>query len=206
MAIYDITLPLRAEHPPWPGDAPFSCEQVSSIAKGDSCNVSQISMSSHFATHLDAPRHFIDEGMTVDQLDLQTVIGPALVVEVDTPDLIRPEHLPDLKNVERILFKTANSRFVADTDFHTDYVALGLEAAQALSRAGVILIGIDYFSIEAFKNPGHPVHRELCGNGIILVEGLDLRNIDPGMYELICLPLTIAGCDGSPCRAILRDL
>jgi arylformamidase len=124
---------------------------------------------------------------------------------VDTPDLVRAEHLPDLSVVERIIFKTSNTFFIGDTEFHTDYVSVGLDAAQALTRAGVKLVGIDYFSIEAFRAEGHPVHHELCGNGVILLEGPDLREVPPGWYELICLPLKIEGGDGSPVRVILRD-
>lgn len=206
MAIHDITLLLRPEHPPWPDDPPFSRESISALAKGDSCNVSLIQTSSHFGTHMDAPYHFEEEGMRLDQIPLSILMGPVLVHAVEGVDLIQAEHLPDLSGVERVLFKTSNGRFVSDTEFHTDYVSLGLDAARALTQAGVRLVGIDYFSIEAFRAPGHPVHRELCGQDVILLEGVDLRRIEPGWYELIALPLAIEDGDGSPCRAVLRDL
>lgn len=206
MALHDLTLPMRPEQPPWPGDPPFTKTPVSSIRQGQSANVSWLAMSSHFGTHLDAPYHFEETGLRLDQIPPEVCVGPVTVHAVDTPDLIRPEHLPHLEDVERIVFKTRNTRYIADTVFHTDYVSVSLEAARELSRAGVRLVGIDYFSVEAFKPPGHPVHHELCGKGVVIVEGLDLRRIAPGRYEIIALPLLIAGCDGSPCRVLLRDL
>ncbi len=206
MAFYDLTLPLRSEQPPWPGDLPYSREPMSEIRKGDSNNTSKIVVGTHFGTHLDAPYHFVEDGTKLDELPLEPMIGPALVHETFSPQQIAVGDLPDLNGVERIIFKTSNTEFIADTVFHTDYVSVGLDAAKKLSQAGVKLIGIDYFSVEAFKAPGHPVHHELCGRGIVLVEGLDLRAVKPGWYELIVLPLKLQGSDGSPCRAVLRDL
>lgn len=207
MAIYDLTLNLHEAQPAWPSDTPYSRVPTSETSKGDECNVSQVAMSTHFATHLDAPFHFEPKGLRLDALDLNTLIGPALLHEVggEAP-LILPEHLPPLDGVERIIFKTRNSQYIDDAVFHEDFTALSLEAAQALTAAGVKLVGIDYFSIEAFKNPGHPVHHELCGKGMIIVEGLDLRRVQPGNYELIALPLKFKDADGSPCRAVLRDI
>ncbi len=192
--------------PPWPGDAPFSQETASSIEQGDSCNVSRLSIGSHFGTHMDAPYHFENDGIRLEQIPLDVLIGPTLVHQVDALDVITAAHLPDLSNVERILFKTPNCRYIDDVEFHTDYISVGLDAAQALTEAEVKLVGLDYYSIEKYKAEGHPVHHQLCGKGVILLEGVDLRSIDPGMYELIVLPLKIEGCDGSPCRAVLRDI
>lgn len=204
--VYDLTLPLRPEHPPWPGDQPFVREMSSSIQGGDECNVSRLTMSSHFGTHLDAPLHFEAEGRTLERLSLSILIGPALVWEAKPNEHIQPSDLPDLSGVERILFKTPNCHWLGDTEFHENYTAVSPDAAKALTNAGVKLVGIDYFSIEAYKSPGHPVHHELCGNGVIIVEGLDLRDVPPGTYELICLPLKIEGGDGGPCRAVLREM
>jgi arylformamidase len=205
-AIHDISLSLKSDQPAWPGAPPFSCESISAIKNGDSCNVSCLRMSSHFCTHLDAPYHFIENGAKLDAIPLQTLIGKALVHEVSATKSIGQANLPDLTNVERILFKTPNSAIIADSIFHEEYVSVGLDAAKAMVRAGIRLIGVDYFSIEQFHTSNYPVHHELCGNGVILVEGLDLRAISPGWYELIVLPLKIAGSDGSPCRAVLREL
>jgi len=204
MALWDISLPLKPETPPWPGDVPFSREFSQSIDQGDECNVSLLAMNSHFATHLDAPYHFEEDGASVDKIPLGVLIGPVLVHEVDSKDLILPPHLPPLDGVERLIFKTPNTSFIADSHFHCEYASLSLEAAKILTGAGVRLIGIDYFSIEAYGNPGHPVHHELCSKGVILVEGLDLRDVVPDWYELFVLPLKIAGGDGGPCRAVLR--
>ncbi len=207
MPIYDVTLPLHEAHPPWPGDTPYLRAVTSDMAQGAECNVSKVTLSTHFATHLDAPYHFKPDGARLDELDINTLIGPALVHEVPNGAmLILPDHLPPLDDVERIIFKTRNCGFIDDTAFHQDFTALSLEAAQQLTAAGVKLVGIDYFSIEAFKNPGHPVHHELCGKGVIIVEGIDLRNIQPGAYELIALPIKFKDADGSPCRVVLREL
>lgn len=206
MAIYDISLPLRMEQAPWPGDPSFSIRPCLEIAKGDGCNVSHLELGSHFATHLDAPYHIVENGARIDEIDLDTLIGRVLVHEVDAPNFIQPKHLPDLIGVERILFKTSNSRFIDDPVFHTQYVSLSVDAARELVRAKVRLAGIDYFSIENYKSADLPTHRELCGNGVIILEGLNLRDVEPGWYELFALPLKIQGCDGSPCRAALRDL
>ena len=204
--MYDISLLLRTELPAWPGDFTFEKEPIKSIEGNSHCNTARLSMSSHYGTHVDAPYHFEPEGLTLERLDLNPFVGPVLVHEVDTPRLIQPRHLPDLAGVERILFKTPNSRFVADRVFHPDYTAVGLEAAQVLVQAGVKLVGIDYFSIEAYKAEGHPVHHEFCSHGVIILEGVDLRQVPPGVFELIALPLKIECGDGSPVRAILRDL
>jgi len=206
MSLYDITLPIRPDMPPWPGDAPFLQAITSAIMGGDSCNVSHLSIGSHFGTHIDAPYHFEDEGIRLDQIPLDVLIGPTLVHQVDASDVITTEDLPDLSNIDRILFKTSNCRYIGDVEFHTNYISVGLDAAQALTEAGVKLVGLDYYSIETYIAGDYPVHHQLCGKGVILLEGVDLRSIDPGMYELIVLPLKIEGCDGSPCRAVLRDI
>lgn len=206
MTLHDITLTLSERQPPWPGDTPYLRAPKSQIALGDVCNISTLTLSTHIGTHLDAPYHFIDDGIRVDALDLESLVGPALVHEIDpTETLIKPEHLPDLNGITRILFKTSNSSFIDDTEFHTEYTSVSPEAAKAMTDAGIKLVGIDYFSVEAYESPGHPVHKELCGKGVILVEGLDLRKIRPGRYDLTVLPLKLKNADGSPCRAILRS-
>lgn len=206
MKLWDITLPLHAKQPPWPGDVPFTAEPSSSTAQGDECNVSKLQFSSHFATHLDAPFHFEHNGMKLDAVPVDVFMGPALVHEVSSQTLIEVDDLPEnLSQYQRIIFKTKNTSYIADETFHKDYIALSNEAAQVLVEQGIRLVGIDYFSIEAYKNPGHPVHHTLCGNNVIIVEGLDLREVEPGEYDLTVLPLKIKNGDGSPCRAVLRS-
>lgn len=206
MVLYDITLPLRPEQPTWPGDSPFLIGINQSIAKGSLFNTTRFSLESHFATHIDAPYHFEENGITVDKIPMEVMIGPVLVHEVDTLDFIQPGHLPELSNIERIIFKTPNTHFIADTVFHTEYAAVGIEAAELLVHAGIKLVGIDYFSVETYYCEDYPVHHVFLRNNVILLEGVDLRQVPPGWYELLALPMKIQGADGSPVRAILRDL
>jgi len=176
------------------------------IARGDTANVSLLSMGSHTGTHVDAPAHFIEGGATVEALPLDSLIGPALVAEVGCERLIGRRDLEPLPldDQSRLLLKTRNSALWAAGDFSRDFVALDLEGARYLTERGLRLIGIDYLSIEAFHSPGHPVHRHLLGAGVVILEGLDLGRVAPGVYELVCLPLPVRGIDGAPCRAVLR--
>ena len=176
------------------------------IARGDTANVSLLSMGSHTGTHVDAPAHFIEGGATVEALPLDSLIGPALVAEVGCERLIGRRDLESLPldGQSRLLLKTRNSALWAAGDFSRDFVALDLEGARYLTERGLRLIGIDYLSIEAFHSPGHPVHRHLLGAGVVILEGLDLGRVAPGVYELVCLPLPVRGIDGAPCRAVLR--
>jgi arylformamidase len=155
---------------------------------------------------MDAPLHFIAGGAGIDTLPLDLLIGPALVAEVDATRLIEPSHLETLPLArhQRLLLKTRNSALWDRSSFARDYVALSLAGARLLIEHGVKLVGIDYLSIEAFGAEGHPVHKTLLGAGMVILEGLDFRRVTPGTYELYCLPLRIAGGDGSPCRALLR--
>lgn len=176
------------------------------IARGDTANVSLLSMGSHTGTHVDAPAHFIEGGATVESLPLDSLIGPALVAEVGCERLIGRRDLEPLLlgGQSRLLLKTRNSALWAAGGFSRDFVALDLEGARYLTERGLRLIGIDYLSIEAFHSPGHPVHRHLLGAGVVILEGLDLSRVAPGVYELVCLPLPVRGIDGAPCRAVLR--
>ena len=176
------------------------------IARGDTANVSLLSMGSHTGTHVDAPAHFIEGGATVEALPVDSLIGPALVAEVGSERLIGRRDLEPLPldGQSRLLLKTRNSALWAAGDFSRDFVALDLEGARHLTERGLRLIGIDYLSIEAFHSPGHPVHRHLLGAGVVILEGLDLSRVAPGVYELVCLPLPVRGIDGAPCRAVLR--
>ena len=206
MTFIDITLPLREGMIVYEGDPDISITAALAMERGDPANVSTLRLGSHTGTHMDAPRHFIDGASGIDTLALDVLIGPALVVEVDAPRLIEPSHLASLAldRHGRVIFKTRNSALWDRASFARDYVALSLEAATRLIERGVRLLGIDYLSIEAFGAVGHPVHKALLGAGIVILEGLDLRRVTPGVYDLYCLPLRIAGGDGSPCRAVLR--
>ncbi len=212
MHIYDVSVSLSELTPTYPGDPGIEISSWHSLAKGESANVSLLHFGAHSGTHVDAPAHFIKDGNKVDALSLESLIGPAQVVEVPkTMRIIDEEFVSslDLANTVRILFKTRNSSFWSKPGegFRSDYTYLTSGAAGILVEAGVKLVGIDYLSIEQFKSEKFETHLMLLRNGITILEGLDLREIRPGPYELICLPLKIAGGsgDGAPARAVLRS-
>ena len=207
MKIYDITLSISEKLPSFPGDPHFKMERVAWIKEGRPYNLSHLSFGSHTGTHIDAPYHFIEEGVTVEDLPLEALIGAAWVFEVDREGAIGRQDLEGhcLKGKERILLKTRNSPLLKEGSFKTDYTYLSEEGARYLVETGVRLVGIDYFSIEQFGSKDFPTHHTLLRNGIIILEGVDLGEVPPGRYELICLPLRIKGGDGSPARVILRE-
>jgi arylformamidase len=208
MEILDISLPLSAGLPVWPGDPAVVVERIRSISGGDASNDSRIACSVHSGTHVDAPAHFIEGGSTVDQLALGVLIGPATVVEVPdvsivTPDILEKASLPE--GIQRLLIKTRNSALWKDPhhQFHGEFTALNTEAAGWIVEKGIRLVGVDYLSIQLFGDTEPLTHRALLLSGVIIVEGLDLRNVHPGDYSLVCLPIKLAGCDGAPARAVL---
>ena len=206
MPFIDISLPIREGMIVYEGDPDISVSSALALERGDPANVSTLRLGSHTGTHMDAPLHFIAGGAAIDTLALELLIGPALVGEVDAERLVEPAHLEKLplRGHERVLLKTRNSGLWDRRSFSREYVALSLAGARWLIERGVKLIGIDYLSVEAFGAEGHPVHKTLLGAGMVILEGLDFRRVTPGEYELHCLPLRIAGGDGSPCRAVLR--
>jgi len=163
-------------------------------------------MSAHAGTHVDAPRHFFDDGPGTEQLSLEILCGRARVIELTTRKAVTPEDLAhfDLREDVRLLIKTHNSRLWGSATFHTDYIGVTQPAAKFLVEHGVKLLGVDYLSVEQFKTPGAPAHRMLLGAGTIVIEGLNLRDVEPGTYEMFCLPLAIVGADGAPARVVLR--
>jgi arylformamidase len=205
----DASLPLTAGLPTWPGDPSFRLSRVQSIAAGDAANVSELSCVVHTGTHVDAPLHFIDGAAAVESLPLDVLVGPCTVIGADPGqgDLL-PADLEQLRDPERILFRTPNSRRWSQPEagFARDYVAVGDALATELVRRGTRLVGVDYLSVERFDSPDHVVHKTLLAAGIVVVEGLDLSAVRPGRYELICLPLRLVGSDGSPARVLLRAL
>lgn len=206
MKIHDITVPLSDELPTYPGDPPVSIEPVTRISRGDTANVSGIVMTTHSGTHLDAPRHFSDGGATVDHIPLTLLVGMARVVEIRGVREIGRKELARLpvRGVERILLRTDGGKLWNRPGFNEDFPFLTEDGARYLLEAGVKLVGIDYLSIERFDSGGE-VHRLLLGNGVLILEGLNLEGVEPGKYELICLPLKVKGGDGAPVRALLRS-
>ena len=206
MKLIDVSVPLDATLPSYPGNVPFTLEAVKRIARGDSSNVSALHLSAHSGTHVDAPRHFFDDGLGTEALPLEMLIGRTRVIELTSRTGIDADELAglDLSEDVRVLFKTPNSRLWGSPEFHKDYVGVTESGAEHLIARGIKVVGVDYLSVEEFKKPGAPAHHVLLGGGAIVIEGLNLRDVDPGIYEMICLPLRIVGSDGAPARVLLR--
>jgi arylformamidase len=193
----------------WPGDPPFHIERASDQQKGDTATVSRMSLGVHTGTHMDAPVHFIRDGESIDQIPLDATVGRARVIPIRDTKSIKPEELTEysIQNGERILFKTVNSDHAWQTDdFREDFVFISKEAAAYLVECGIRSVGVDYLSVGGFREDGPETHETLLSAGIWIIEGLDLNGGEPGDYELICLPLRLIGSDGSPARAILREV
>jgi len=206
MKIFDVTVAISEKMPIYAGDPPALVESAKQLSAGESSNVSRLAFGAHTGTHVDAPNHFIDGSRRVDQLDLNKLIGQCRVVRVpDEVQTIGPEHIGDIEGIERVLFKTKNSAYWNESEFHSDFAHLSPAAADALVAGGVKLVGIDYLSIERFHSGDHAVHKSFLSKEIVILEGLDLRAVEPGDYELICLPLKYVGGegDGAPARAVL---
>ena len=204
--IYDISLPIVNGGVVYPGNPEIRIEAQQAIASGGSSNVSSLSFGSHTGTHVDAPKHFFDNGAAVDTLSLDVLMGPATVIYIaDDVRAVGAEHLQlhELSGHARVLIRTRNSSFIRDAAFMKDYTFLAPDGADYLASLGVKLVGVDYFSVEQFHSGHHRTHRILLERGIIIVEGLDLSAPPPGPYELRVLPLRLTGLDGAPARAVL---
>jgi len=207
MSWIDISTPLRGDMLVWPGDDPVRVEQTLFLDRGDPYNLTFLAMSAHTGTHIDAPRHFLRDGGSVETMPLEVMIGPARVIDVDDPEAVRAVHVPaDLQPGERILFRTRNStEYLAKPHFVEPFIYVARDAAQALADARVALVGIDYLSIGGFHTDLVETHEILLSAGIWVVEGIRLGHVQPGAYELACMPLLIPGADGAPARAMLRE-
>ncbi|MBW3624537.1 MAG: cyclase family protein [Armatimonadetes bacterium] len=198
--------------PVWPGDPPVEMESAASILQGDSCNVTTYRMSSHTGTHLDPPRHFFPDGAPLDALPLSLLIGLCYVADLSsemeesrriTPDLLDGAGIPP--ETSRLLLKTPNSRLWENPchAFEPNFIDLSPDGARWVIERGIRLIGIDYLSIEGPHDPSCPVHRSLLSAPVVILEGLDLREVSGGAYHLVCLPLRAMNGDGAPARALL---
>ncbi|HEX7312361.1 MAG TPA: cyclase family protein [Pyrinomonadaceae bacterium] len=214
MRIYDISVPIApGETPTYPGDPGIEVGSWSAIARGDRANVSVLNFGAHTGTHIDAPAHFIEGAPGMTSLPLDALWGRARVVEIPSDaDAVGESHVrpESLQGATRVLFKTRNSAFWEDPrgQFRKDFAYIEPEAARALVAAGVRLVGFDYLSVEKFGSEGFETHLALLSAGVVIVEGLDLRAVGSGLYELCCLPLRVAAGsgDGAPARAVLRTL
>jgi arylformamidase len=220
---FDITLPLNNEipippaMPPQPGQPPppeiniprATVYRFFDVNKGDKVTMSRIEMSSHDGTHIDAPLHFIPGGSTIDVMPIETTIGPCRVIGIKDETSITVKELKRhrIKAGERILFKTKNSpRVWAVRQYAGKSVTISLEAARYLAEKKVRLVGIDFISVasaDPMENV-NDVHKAFLGNGIYILEALNLSSVKPGKYDLICLPLRLENGDAGPCRVILK--
>jgi arylformamidase len=203
----DISVLLHTGMAHWPDNPPVRIERMLDMDRGDVCNVSTITMGSHTGTHMDAPLHFLQTGKSIAEMPLDATFGPARVIEIRDTESIKPDELHPhaIRRGERVLFKTQNSTRCWKTDnFVEDFVYISQEAARYLAELGVRTVGVDYLSVGGYTKDGVETHRALLEAGIWIIEGLDLSQIQPGTYELICLPLKIAKSDGAPARAIIR--
>lgn len=205
--IYDVSVPIRDGGLVYPGNPEIRISLQQSLALGAGANVSNVAFGSHTGTHVDAERHFFDDGRTVDQIPLETLMGPATVLEYgpETSSVGRSDlEGHDLADVKRVLLKTRNSTYLTqDPTFHRDYTYLAPDGAEYLVQLGLELVGIDYLSIEQFHSGHHRTHLTLLGAKVIIVEGLNLVDVPAGKYDFYCLPIKLAGCDGAPARAVL---
>ena len=207
MKIYDISLSLSANTVRWVTAQPFELIERKRISRGDSNNSSSIHTSAHAGTHVDAPFHFVPNGRTIETIPLELFFGPARVCAVEVTSNITARDIAglNLAGEKRVLFKTRNSGLLHQTAYDPSFVAFSVDGAQALVELGVQLVGLDYLSV-ARADEQVPVHRAFLDHGIVLLEGVDLSDVAPGRYELICPPVKLAGSDGAPCRAVLREL
>lgn len=210
MKIYDVTVPLSEQTPVYEGDPMVKIEAAHQIAKGDAANVSRLCFGAHTATHVDAPAHFIEGARCVDELEFSRLLGACRVVEINKGVMaIEAAHVENLKGVERVLFKTRNSDFWNDLGqgFRKDFTYIAPDAAKALVDLGIKLVGIDYLSVEKFGAESFDTHVAFLEKEVVIIEGLDLREVPAGDYELICLPLKWRGGtgDGAPARTILKQ-
>lgn len=214
MPIYDISVPVApGVTPTYPGDPGIEVGSWAAIARGDAANVSLLHFGAHTGTHIDAPAHFIEGAPGIPSLPLEVLVGEARVVEIPADALaVEESHVEEasLDGARRVLFKTRNSGFWATSGsrFREDFTFIAPGAARALVARGMRLVGIDYLSVEKFGSKDFATHLALLSGGVVIVEGLDLSAVAPGVYELFCLPLKIAAGsgDGAPARAILRTL
>jgi arylformamidase len=198
-----------ATTPVYEGDAPMKFEFLKDMRKGDGLTLSAYSLGAHSGTHIDAPMHFVRDGASIDRVSLEPLIGPARVIDIsdgvesiDAAELNRHRW----KGAPRVIFRTRSSLrgWMKSPTFHRDFAYIAPDAAQLLADAGVQLVGIDYISAERFGAPAPLTHRILLGKGIPIVEGLALETVRPGDYDLVVLPMKVAGHEGAPARAVLR--
>lgn len=205
----DISVAVRMGMAVWPGDPAPAFERVMDQNKGDICTLTHATMGAHTGTHMDSPLHFVPNSPSMEQMPIDATVGTARVIAIQDPVAIHRAELEPyaIQKGERILFRTANSdRNWGDLPFNEDFVYIARDAAEYLAECGVRSVGVDYLSVGGFKQDSVETHVALLGAGIWVMEGLVLADVEPGDYELVCLPLKWVGAEGAPSRAILRRL
>ncbi|WP_026689537.1 cyclase family protein [Alteribacter aurantiacus] len=205
MKMIDISQPLQAEMNVWPGDTPFTYEPMMKTSDGDSVNVAKMTMSTHTGTHMDAPFHVNGKERKIDELPLDFFNGEAVVIDITDAKTITVDSIQSIpfKGVKKVLFKTTTSH---GGHTYEGYPEIDPGIPPFLQQAGVHLIGVDFPSVDRLTSKELPIHHALNKAEILIVEGLDLSKVKQGFYELYCFPLPLADGDGSPVRAVLKDL
>jgi arylformamidase len=207
----DISVSLREDLPVWPGDPAVRLDAAARTSVGDPVNVTRVGIGTHTGTHIDAPWHFIDDGATLESISLDRLVGPCFVADLTrATDHLTIEDLSGAgipAGTTRLLLKTRNSDLwrTSPSQFAESYIGISLEGARWLVENGFDLVGIDYLSVEPFTSDG-ATHRIILGAGLIILETINLSQVEPGPYQLHCLPLRIDGYDGAPSRAVLGQL
>lgn len=207
--IYDVSVPIINTMPVWPSDPVVKLTRKTHPSRDKShiVRVTSIEMGSHTGTHIDAPYHMIEDGRRLNQIPLETLLGPALVLEIPGVRSIKPSDLKkfNFSGIQRILFKTDNSQHWNDGKFYEEFVYLEPEAAEFLVDRDIKLVGIDYLSIDKFNSESHPTHFVLLTRNVVIIEGLNLSHVPPGRYHMTALPLNLQELDGAPTRVILSN-
>ncbi len=208
----DVSLPIGPDLLTWPGDPAIEIERRLRIAKGDAANVSELRIGTHTGTHVDPPVHFVEGAVGIDAVPLDALMGECIVADATgVRGEMGPAELDALGvplGTERLLLKTDNSAIWRSlpAPFPAEYTCLSPEGARWIVERGIRLVGVDFLSVERRGSKSHPVHIELLTNGVVIVEGLDLGEVEPGRYTLTVLPLRIVDGDGGPARAVLTEL
>jgi len=207
--ILDVTVPITNSMPVWPGDPQVRLSPKSHLSRDKSHTVklTAIEMGSHTGTHVDAPYHFVEGGKRLHEIPLEQLTGKATVLEIAGVRSIGLGDLEHLKwdGIERVLFKTDNSKHWQDGKFYEEFIYLEPDGAEFLVQRGIQLVGIDYLSIDKFKSEKHPTHFALLTQDIVILEGLNLSKVPAGEYTLFALPLNLQDADGAPSRVILTN-
>jgi arylformamidase len=201
---YDITRTLGKDEICYPGDSPFEVLPKFSLENSDPFNLMQLKLSNHLGTHIDAPKHFFADGKSLDSFSVDHFFMEALVIENNSDTEISEKDLTGYSFPKNgaVLFKTKNLDLLRNK-FEINYIFLSEGAAKILIKSQIALLGIDYISIDSFHDDSCPVHRQLLSSEILILEDINLKDVRPGKYQLICLPLKISNSDGAPCRAVL---